>query len=295
MQKKCVKNARDRDTTPVKKICAAAASVLAGVLLAATPASASVALKVIPQAETCFTNPYQIFDVTSPGGSTYGLTQNEFDTSEPEETCTDGGTDFTIESSSIDQSLPYNQPGGYTGMFRGCLGYGTPCTPDSGFPIPASDFASSDPVHLSMNATLPDNGNDAYDLDFDSFFLPPGCTMPCASGENELMIWLTDAGGIHPGGTEIAQDVNIDGAEYDVIAEQVNSDTSVISYLAVTPQTSYSGISFSGFVNDAVSRGYLLSTNDLTYLAGGYEVYENCAGAAIGPAGDFEIATPDGG
>lgn len=267
-----------------------AAATLASGLPAATPASAAV----LPRAETCISNPFEYYDVTSPGGSSYTLTEDEFGSTEPEEICTDGSTDFTIASSSINQSQPYNAPGAYTGMYRGCLGYGTPCTPNSGFPIPASDFASGDPVHLSTNAALPDNGNDAYDLDFDTFFLPPGCARPCASGQNEVMIWLADAGGIAPGASPIAQNVTIGGGQYDVYAQWITSNTSLISYLAVTPQTSLSDVSFSGFVNDAVSRGYVLSTNDLTYVAGGYEVYTNCTGAGIGPAGDFEIATPDG-
>jgi hypothetical protein len=254
-------------------------------LFVTVPASAMVR----PAAQACTSNgnQSQVYPVTSPGGHVYEFSGNEYNSNAPYTVCSDGGTSFTVMRSSLDTPTG-SAPGAYASIYRGNHGYGAAVSPRSGLPIPASGFtATRDPVHLSMSAALPSGG--VWDLDFDTFFTPPGAGRP--GQQTEIMVFL-DSRGVTPG-SELATDVKIGQHYFNVYGSWTNAAHTValVIYVMVTPRTSVTGLGYGPFVTYTEGLGFLPSSWVLADVEAGFELWSGGAGAAVD---SLAVATPAG-
>jgi cellulase/cellobiase CelA1 len=93
------------------------------------------------------------------------------------------------------------------------------------------------------------------------------------------MIWLNHNGPVQPFGSEVASDVSIGGASYNVWeGSQGSFDT--VSYTMTTGTTSVSGLDLAPLVQNAVSRGYTSTSWYLIDIEAGFELWQGGAGLA---------------
>jgi len=150
------------------------------------------------------------FQTSAVGGAAYMVQNNEWGSTAPECISTDGGADFTVTNSSIDNPTD-SYPGGYPSLYKGCQ-WGA-CTPGSGLPLAASAITANR-VTTSWSTSQPGGGND-YDAAYDIWFNQTPTTSGQPNG-TELMIWLNHNGPVQPFGSQVASDVSIGGRRYDV-------------------------------------------------------------------------------
>jgi hypothetical protein len=268
-------------TRLVAALCAALA-----ILPLAAPAQASVT-PATSQVCTSNGNQSQIYPVTSPNGHVYEFSGNEYNSNAPYKVCSDGGTSFTVESSSLDTPTG-SAPAAYASIYRGNHGYGAAISPRSGLPIPAADFTSTrDPVHLSMSATLPRAG--VWDLDFDTFFTPPGASRP--GPQTEIMVFL-DSRGVTPG-SELATDVRIGSHTFDVYGSWTNAAHTValVIYVLTAHRTSVTGLGYGPFVAYTENLGFLPAGWALADVEAGFELWRGGKGAQVN---SYAVCDPAG-
>ena len=255
---------------------------LAGLSWVALPllfmTNACQAAQVHPASQTCTTSPTGIHPVRSAGGHVYEFEADEYSSNARYAVCVNGGTGFTVKSSSLNVPLG-GAPGAYASEYRGNHGYGAPVSPASGLPVPADKFTSTvAPVHLSLTATPPASG--IWDLDFDTFFTPLNASRP--GPQIEIMLWL-DSAGVNPGGKELAENVKLGGLSWDVYGEWTSASPrqALVSYKLVTPQTSVTSLGYGPFVQQTIQLGYLPSGWVLADVEAGYEIWKGGEGARV--------------
>ena len=116
---------------------------LAGLSWVALPllfmTNACQAAQVHPASQTCTTSHTGIRPVRSAGGHVYEFEADEYSSNARYAVCANGGTGFTVKSSSLNVPLG-GAPGAYASEYRGNHGYGAPVSPASGLPVPADKF-----------------------------------------------------------------------------------------------------------------------------------------------------------
>jgi cellulose 1,4-beta-cellobiosidase len=204
------------------------------------------------------------------GGGAYTLQNNEWGSGEPECVSNDGGADFTVASSSIDNATN-GAPGGYPSLYKGC--HWGACTTGSGLPLPVSSL-STGAVTTSWSTTQPGTG--AYDVAYDIWFNQTPATSGQPGGA-ELMIWLSHNGSVQPFGSQVGT-ASAGGHSYSVWFG--NQGWNTISYTMTTGVTSVSDLDIDQLVADAVSRGYISKSWYLIDVEAGFELWQGGTGLA---------------
>ncbi|HEX3964582.1 MAG TPA: hypothetical protein VHZ03_49375 [Trebonia sp.] len=250
--------------TPLTRALALPAVVMAagGILALSLPAVSSQA------ATTTLCNS----QTASVDGGGFTVENNEWGSSASECITTDGGTDFTVANSAIDNATN-SAPGGYTAIYKGC--HWGACTTGSGLPIQVSNIHPGT-VTTSWSTTQPGGSND-YDVAYDIWFNQTPTTSGQPNG-TELMIWLNHNGPVQPFGSQVASDVSIGGRGYNVWYGQQGWNT--VSYTMTTGTTSVSKLDLQAVVADAVRRGYISSSWYLIDVEAGFELWQGGAGLA---------------
>jgi len=233
---------------------------LIGVIAVSPPATAATATTLCQ------------FQTSPVDGDAYTVQNNEWGSTAPECISTDGGADFTVTSSSIDNPTD-SYPGGYPSIYKGC--HWGACTFGSGFPIRASTIKAGT-VTTSWSTTQPAGAND-YDVAYDIWFNQTPTTSGQPNG-TELMIWLNHNGPVQPFGSEVATDVGLGGRRYNVWYGRPSGDE--VAYTLTAGTTSVSHLDLRPLVADAIARGYLRPSWYLIDVEAGFEVWNGGAGLA---------------
>jgi hypothetical protein len=256
---------------PTRRSLLASAAALAMVLgggtaLALTSASAQAATTTLCQEETA-----------PASGGTYTVQNNEFGSGASECISTDGNAQFAVANSSIDNATD-GAPGAYTSIYQGCHWGNCSTGGLTSTPIQVADLTAGR-VTTSWSTTQP-GGSSAYDVAYDIWFN----RTPTTSGQPncaELMVWLNHNGSVQPFGSQVASDVSLGGASYNVW-EGSQSFGDTITYDMTTPATSVSDLDVGTLAQDAVRRGYLSSSCYLIDVEAGFELWQGGAGLATG-------------
>jgi len=241
----------------------AAAGLLATGLLATGAGGARAATTQLCQSQTAAVS-----------GGVYTVQNNEWGSSAPECSTTDGNADFTVANSSISNATN-GAPGGYPSIYQGCH-WGN-CTSGglSGNPVQASAITTGK-VTTSWSTTQPGGSND-YDVAYDIWFNQTPTTSGQPNG-TELMIWLNHNGPVQPFGSQVASGTTIGGRGYNVWFGTQGWNT--VSYTMTTPTTSVSNLDLAPLVQDAISRGYIQPSWWLIDIEAGFELWQGGAGLA---------------
>jgi hypothetical protein len=210
------------------------------------------------------------FQTATADGGQYTLQNNEYDSGAPECLSTDGGTDFSVASSSISNSTS-GSPGSYPSLYKGC--HWGACTTGSGLPLAVSALTTG-AVTTSWNTTQPGTG--AYDVAYDIWLNQTPTTSGQPNGA-EVMIWLNHNGSVQPFGSQVGT-ASIGGHSYNVW--EGNQGWNTISYTMTTGATSVSNLDIGQVVADAVSRGYIQKSWYLIDVEAGFELWQGGAGLA---------------
>ena len=254
----------------------AAAAVLAAAAAGAVPAltagghHSTAAEHSAMAADQAATSSLCNFQTAAAGGGQYTLQNNEYGSGAPECLSTDGGTDFSVASSSISNSTS-GSPGGYPSLYKGC--HWGACTTGSGLPLAVSALTTG-AVTTSWTTTQPGTG--AYDVAYDIWFNQTPTTSGQPNGA-EVMIWLNHNGSVQPFGSQVGT-ASIGGHSYNVW--EGNQGWNTISYTMTTGTTSVSDLDIGQVVADAVSRGYIQKSWYLIDVEAGFELWQGGAGLA---------------
>jgi hypothetical protein len=251
-------------------ISVAALLVAVGIVLAALAASPrSSAFGLAASTSLCQEQAARTSD------STYVVQNDEFDSSASECVSTDGGDDFTVANSSIDNSTG-GSPGAYTSIYQGCHWGNCSSGGLTGAPIEVDNLTPGT-VTTSWSTTQP-GGSSAYDVAYDIWFNQTPTTTGQPNG-SELMVWLNHNGSVQPFGTEVASNVTLGGHTYN-IWEGAQSTWNTITYDMTSPATSVSNLDIGTLTQDLVSRGYTKSSWFLIDVEAGFELWQGGAGLA---------------
>ncbi|HWG16120.1 MAG TPA: cellulose binding domain-containing protein, partial [Streptosporangiaceae bacterium] len=232
-------------------------------MVASGPAGAQAATTTLCNSQTA----------TVAGGS-YTVQNNEWGSSAPECATTDGGADFTVANSSIDNSTS-SAPGGYPSIYQGC--HWGDCTSGglAASPVQVSSLTPGK-VTTSWDTTQPGGSSD-YDVAYDIWFnqTPTTTTQPNCT---ELMVWLNHNGPVQPFGSQVATAAKVGGRSYNVWFGKQAWNT--VSYTMTTPSTSVRGLDIGQLAADAVSRGYIQKSWYLIDVEAGFELWQGGTGLA---------------
>jgi hypothetical protein len=205
-------------------------------------------------------------------GGAYIVQNNEYGSTAPACVSLGAGPAFQVSRSSV--LMPVDGgPAGYASVFQGCH-WGN-CTSGGlgAAPVKVADLAPGT-VSTSWSTTQPAGGawNAAYDIWF--------AKTPRVSGQpncTELMVWLNDAGGVHPYGGPVDDGAEVGGVSYD-IWEGKQHWGNTITYQMVTGTTLVSDLDVGTLAQDAVSRGYLSQSCYLIDVEAGFELWHDGTG-----------------
>lgn len=221
---------------------------------------------------TC-TNTLDGSDTIPLQGGTYNLQADEWDSTEPFTVCNDGGIDFTVSSSGIDNTG--GAPGAYPSLYKGC--HWGDCTSNSGLPVLVSTMTSTPgTVTTSDNTTtVGSSWDDSYDI----WFNPDTSTTNNQTGL-EMMIWIDHASNTnYPVGSVVASNVSIGGNTYNVWYG--GSGYGTVSYVLTSPVTSVTNLDLGPLAADAVSRGYMQKSWHLIDVEAGFETWVGGQGLTV--------------
>jgi hypothetical protein len=211
-------------------------------------------------------------ETTPVADGTYTVQNNEYDSSASECVTTDGGDDFTVANSSIDNSTD-GSPGAYPSIYQGCHWGNCSSGGLSTDPVEVSDLTTG-AVTTSWSTTQTGSGD--YDVAYDIWFNQTPTTTGQPNG-SELMVWLNHNGSVQPFGSEVASNVTLGGHTYDVW-EGAQSTWDTITYEMTSPATSVSDLDIGTLAQDMVSRGYTQSSWYLIDVEAGFELWQGGAG-----------------
>jgi Glycosyl hydrolase family 12 len=206
-------------------------------------------------------------------GGRYTVQNNEFDSSASECVATDGGADFTVANSAIDNATN-GSSGAYPSIYQGCHWGDCSSGGLSAHPIEVSRLTPGT-VTTSWSTAQPGGGSD-YDVAYDIWFNQT----PTATGQpdgSELMVWLNHHGPVQPFGSEVASNVALGGHTYNVW-EGAQSGWDTITYDMTSPATSVSNLDVGTLTQNLVSRGYTKSSWYLIDVEAGFELWQGGAG-----------------
>ena len=209
------------------------------------------------------------------GGGTYIVENNEYNSGADECLSTDGGADFAVANSNMDN--PPGAPGGYPSIYQGCHWGSCSAGGLSTNPIQVANLTAGE-VTTSWSTTQPGGSGNRYDVAYDIWFNQTprtGGSPNCA----EVMVWLGHDGPIQPYGTVVASNVDLGGLTYTVY-EGVQTTTPTISYQMDDPTTSVSDMDLYPIAQDVVSRGYMSKSCYLIDVEAGFELWQGGVGLA---------------
>jgi Glycosyl hydrolase family 12 len=212
---------------------------------------------------------------TPVAGGAYAVQNNEWGSSAPESITSDGGADFTVANSSINDATN-SAPGGYPSIYAGCH-WGN-CTKGglAAKPVQASTLTDPGTVTTSWSTSQP-GGSSAYDVAYDIWFNQTPTTTGQPNG-TELMIWLNHNGPVQPFGSKMASNVSIGGRSYNVWFGRQAWNT--VSYTMTSGTTSVRNLDLAAVTADAVARGYIQKSWYLIDVEAGFELWRGGAGLA---------------
>jgi cellulose 1,4-beta-cellobiosidase len=246
---------------------------------------AAAALMLLPTTAQAATTSLCNSATASVAGGAYHLQNNEYDSSASECITTDGNADFTVANSSI-ANATNGSPGAYPSIFAGCHWGNCSTGGLSSNPIQVSALTSGE-VTTSWSTTQPGGSSNAYDVAYDIWFNQSATT----SGQpncTEMMVWLNHDGSVQPFGSEVASNVSVGGASYNVW-EGGQSSWDTVSYTMTSAATSVSNLDLYPLAQDAVSRGYLSKSCYLIDIEAGFELWQGGAGLATN---SFSVNSP---
>ena len=215
-------------------------------------------------------------DVTQLLNDSYHLQANEWDSNSPFTIVSNGGADFRIAVSGVDNSTN-GAPGAYPSLYRGChWGY---CTSRSGFPIRASRIVKPGTVTTSDNTTVSRNG--AWDDSYDIWFNHRRSTSNNSADGLEMMIWLDHFGPIQPAGSLVVSNVNIGGSAYDVWYGGPGRDGGTLSFVLSRSMTSVSNLDLGPLTSYAISHRYMRPSWYLIDVEAGFETWVRGEGLSV--------------
>jgi Glycosyl hydrolase family 12 len=208
-------------------------------------------------------------------GGTYTVQNNEWGSSAPESITAEGGADFTVANSSINNATN-SAPGGYPSIYAGCH-WGN-CTKGglAANPVLVSTLTDPGTVTTSWSTSQP-GGRGAYDVAYDIWFNQAPTTTGQPNG-TELMIWLNHNGPVQPFGSKVASNVSIGGRGYNVWFGRQAWNT--VSYTMTSGTTSVRNLDLAAVTADAVDRGYIQKSWYLIDVEAGFELWQGGAGLA---------------
>jgi cellulose 1,4-beta-cellobiosidase len=206
-------------------------------------------------------------------GGTYIVQNNEFDSGASECVSTDGGADFTVANSAIDNATN-GSPGAYPSIYQGCHWGNCSSGGLSADPIQVSGLTTGK-VTTSWSTTQPGGSSD-YDVAYDIWFNQTPTTSGQPNG-TELMVWLNHNGSVQPIGTEVASNVTLGGHTYN-IWEGAQSTWNTVTYEMTSPATSVSNLDVGTLAQDMVSRAYTSKNWYLIDVEAGFELWQGGAG-----------------
>lgn len=224
-------------------------------------------------------------------GGVYEMQADEYNSGAAFSICGDGGENFKVTESLIDMPTPFNAPGGFPSIYRGC--HWGECTKDSGLPIQVSSMeADTSQVKLSYDTQVSASG--VWDDAFDIFYTPcddhgvshSRCTQT-TQPDREMMIWLSRYGPVSPVGK--STEVTIDGIDFTLWWDGHHTMT----YIIRSPSLSnprVQNLALGDFIKDAVNRGYIPSPSwYLMDIEAGFEVWRGGQGLQVN---SLNICTP---
>jgi Glycosyl hydrolase family 12 len=265
------------------------AAALAAGSLVAVLAAAALLVALPPSSQGAAANPAALCggQAAPVGGGRYIVQNNEYNSGADECLSTDGGADFAVANSDMDN--PPGAPGGYPSIYQGCHWGSCSAGGLSADPIQVADLTAGE-VTTSWSTTQPGGAGNRYDVAYDIWFNrtpTTGGSPNCA----EVMVWLGHDGPIQPYGTAVASNVDLGGTDYTVY-EGVQTTTPTISYEMDDPATSVSGMDVYPIAQDAVSRGYMSKSCYLIDVEAGFELWQGGVGLATN---SFSVTDDSGG
>lgn len=209
-------------------------------------------------------------------GGAYILSPDEWNSSANMCLRTDGGTDFTISSSSIPDPGT-GAPGAYPDL--------TYVPAGGDLPAPVASLGDA----LTSWSTNLSGASGKYDVSFDIWYAGSGagCTVPGGTPAHEMMIWINEGGGAlpYPAPVPSSPAVTLDNQTYQVTFTGDSPGHNVINYFLTTPVTSVSGLDLRLFTADAAGRGndqfgqpYLPANGYLCSVSAGFEIFSGNGG-----------------
>jgi len=239
-----------------RTVLAGIAATLSVVALVAAPAAAST---VPQQQELCGE-----FDSVAVENGKYVVQNNVWGASTAQ--CIQvNGASFRVTTADHNNATN-GAPAAYPSIFAGC--HYRNCSTNSGLPKPVSSLGSP---RASWSTSSPADAT--YNVSFDLWF-DPNPSQP-AQNAGELMIWLKRQGDIQPIGSPVGT-ANIAGATWEVWTG--SAGWNVISYLRTEPTDSVSNLDLAAFTNDAVARGSIGQSWNLTSVQAGFEPWKGGVG-----------------
>jgi hypothetical protein len=202
----------------------------------------------------------------------YRVQNDEWNSTAPECVATDGGPEFSVESSAIDLA-PTGDPGGYPGIFLGCDM--VLCTEHDPLPI-AVDKIQPQMILSDWRTVQPKTG--AYDVAYDIWFNRTPWTKTTANAD-ELMIWLAHRGDpvVQPAGHAVAR-IFIAGHSYTVYRGTGAAGDPLVTYVMFHDLSSVHDLDIGAVIASAARHGYLHRTAYLIDIQAGFELWQDGAG-----------------
>ncbi|MDX8035686.1 hypothetical protein SK803_36250 [Lentzea sp. BCCO 10_0856] len=244
-----------------------AAVGLGGALLAAL---VGVVLSVVGSSASATTRLCGKVDVAPAGGRDY-LAQNNVWGADTPQCVAVGDQSLQVESAGHSRP-PEGAPAASPSLIRGC--HWEECTDVGDLPVQVSAMpeVTSDLVTRQVDTGV---FNAAYVVWFHSG--------PVASGTPdgaELVIWMRSRGGIRPGGSMVAENVEVAGARWNVWLARDGGRTR-ITYERVVEVTAVSGLDIRAFTLDSTRRGHIDPRWYLVAVEAGFNLWRGGAGNAI--------------
>ena len=267
-------------SAPVTTTAAPVTTTAAPVTTTAAPVSTTAAPVTSASATLCNTSGTANNQTAPLAGGKYVLSVDEWDSTAAMCVSTDGGADFTVQSSSIAQSGSQQYtPGAYPDIIAGRHPFGGnpySANPD-GLPLAVSAINSG--VVTSWSTT--ENSNDGtYDVAYDNWFDPSSA--PSLPTGEEMMIWLNH-NGAQPAGSVVAT-ATLDGIPFNIWASQMTNSSGGhwedVSFVMANTTSSVTNLQLAPLVQESIKLGYMQSSWYLDAIEAGFEIWQNGTGLA---------------
>ena len=203
------------------------------------------------------------FAVFSVDAGNYNVQNSAFNLKGTGQQCINADSAGTDWFETTTNSVRTGSPGGYPSIYAGCH-WGDCSSNQQGMPIVESAITSA-PTTWSVTPS----SSGKWDISYDIWFNTTATTNACPNGL-EIMIWLNEAGGARPAGSQVAT-VTIDNISWKVWFGTGGCGPD-LTYEAATPLNAVN-FDLLPFFQDAVARGHLNSSWYLIDVEAGTEIW----------------------